>query len=172
MKVYTKGGDKGITSLFSGERVPKDSLRVEAYGTVDETDAALGLARSCCRYDDVRKTIYDVQKLLSLLMAELASTAGNDTQLINQQHVTSLEETIDHYAGQLEPLKHFIIAGDNQAGAALNLARTVARRAERLVIALSRNEQVHEALLISLNRLSDLCFILARTETERIEATS
>lgn len=166
MKIYTKAGDKGTTGLFTGERVPKDSLRVEAYGTVDETDAALGVARSLCEWDDVKKSIYTVQKFLWTLMAELASS-GEQAGRVTQEHVSKLEEEIDSYQAQLQPLTHFIISGDDRGSAALNHARTVARRAERLAVALSRQEPVSEVLLIALNRLSDLCFTLARAENER-----
>ncbi|KYZ77412.1 cobalamin adenosyltransferase [Anaerosporomusa subterranea] len=166
MKIYTKAGDKGVTGLFTGERVPKDSLRVEAYGTVDETDSALGLARSLCEWEDVKKSIYDVQKLLWLLMADLASSPEKAGR-ITQEQVTFLEHMIDHYDAQLKPLDRFIVSGDNRGSAALNLARAVVRRAERLTIALSRQESVAEMVLVTLNRLSDLCFILARAESER-----
>lgn len=166
MKVYTKTGDKGLTGLFTGERVPKDSLRVEAYGTVDETDAALGVARSLCEWEDVRTSIYEVQKFLWTLMAELASSADKAGR-VTEAHVASLEEMIDRYDAELPPLNHFVVAGDNRGAAALNLARTIARRAERLVLTLSRQETVSESVTISLNRLSDLCFMLARAESER-----
>lgn len=166
MKVYTKTGDKGTTGLYTGERVAKDSLRVEAYGTVDETDAALGVARSLCEWDDVRISIYTLQKFLWQLMADLASI-GNQATRISLDQVTQLEQMIDSYQAELPPLGQFIIAGDNRGAAALNLARTIARRAERLVLKLSREEAVSEPVLLSLNRLSDLCFILARAETER-----
>ena len=166
MKIYTKTGDKGTTGLYTGERVAKDSLRVEAYGTVDETDAALGVARSLCEWDDVRKSIYSLQKILWELMADLASV-GDQATRISQEQVTQLEQMIDSYQAELQPLGHFIVAGDNRGAAALNLARTVARRAERLALKLSREERVGEPVLIALNRLSDLCFTLARAESER-----
>ena len=166
MKIYTKAGDKGTTGLFTGERVPKDSLRVEAYGTVDEAEAALGLARSLCEWDDVKKSIYSVQKFLWTLMAELASS-GEQVGRVTSEHVSMLEQEIDSYQAQLQPLTHFIISGDDRGSGALNIARTVVRRAERLTVALSRQETVNEVLLIALNRLSDLCFILARAESER-----
>ncbi|MDU4960720.1 MAG: cob(I)yrinic acid a,c-diamide adenosyltransferase [Sporomusaceae bacterium] len=166
MKIYTKAGDKGTTGLFTGERVPKDSLRVNAYGSVDETDAALGVARSLCEWEDVKTSIYETQKLLWSLMADLASTPEKAGR-ITQEQVTAIENMIDRYDAQLQPLNHFIIAGDNRGAAALNLARAVVRRAERMALALSREETVPEMVLIALNRLSDLCFILARAESER-----
>jgi cob(I)alamin adenosyltransferase len=141
---------------------------VEAYGTVDETDSALGLARSLCEWQDVKESIYEVQKLLWLLMADLASSPEKAVRITPEQ-VAFLENMIDHYDAQLKPLDHFIIPGDNRGSAALNLARSVTRRAERLTITLSRQEPVSEAVLIALNRLSDLCFILARAESERVK---
>ena len=99
-------------------------------------------------------------------MAELASS-GEQPGRVNQEHISQLEQMIDSYQEQLPPLNHFVIAGDNRGAAALNLARTAVRRAERLTLALSRQEIVSEAVLVALNRLSDLCFILARAESER-----
>lgn len=165
MKVYTKTGDEGMTSLLSGERAAKDSLRVEAYGTVDEVTSALGLARAMCTKDDVRTTIFAVQKMLMLLMAELAST--DNTAYISSKQVDDLEHTIDKFSEELPSLKEFIIPGDSAGAAALDMARTAARRAERQVLALSRGEKVSQAALICLNRVSDLCFVLERSELHR-----
>ena len=165
MKVYTKTGDKGTTALLTGERVDKDSLRVETYGTVDEISSALGLARASCTKADVCETIFSLQKLLMLLMAELASV-DNENKYITIEQVQLLEETIDKFDEQLPPLKQFIIPGDNASSAALDLARTITRRAERQAIRLSRQEPINEHLMIALNRLSDLCFVLARVETQ------
>jgi cob(I)alamin adenosyltransferase len=164
MKIYTKTGDKGMTSLLSGERIPKDSLRVDAYGAVDEITSALGVARTLCAKETVSTTIYQVQKMLMLLMAELASTG--DASYIHTQHVESLEQTIDELSKELPPLKEFIIPGENAGAAALDMARTITRRAERQVLRLSREEQVRPEVLISLNRVSDLCFVLERNEMQ------
>lgn len=165
MKVYTKTGDKGMTGLYTGERVEKDSLRVDAYGVIDESDAALGLARSLCRKDDVKATIYEMQKTLWLLMADIASLGGKQQNVQNDQ-VVRLEEAIDKFDTALPPLTKFVIPGDTPGSAALHVARTVIRRAERQLWRLARQEHVEEASLITLNRLSDLCFVLARTESE------
>lgn len=165
MKIYTKTGDKGTTGLYTGQRVPKDSLRVEAYGTVDEMDAALGVARSLCQSKEVAAAIYEMQKLLWSLMADLASV-GEAPNRITSEQVSRIEQMIDAYDAKLPPLKQFAIAGDNRAAAAINLARTVTRRAERLVWSLAREESVNEQVLVLLNRLSDLCFILFRAEGE------
>lgn len=165
MKIYTKTGDKGMTSLLTGERVPKDSLRVETYGTVDELNAVLGLARAAAGKAKVRDAILKVQKMLMAMMGELAGEPAA-AAIITAEHITALETLIDQFTADLAPLTHFIVPGDNQSSACLHMARTVARRAERLAWRLARQEQVHEAVLIALNRLSDLCFTLARYEAE------
>lgn len=163
MKVYTKTGDKGTTGLLTGERIEKDSLRVEAYGTIDEINSALGLARVWCTKTDVQDIIYSGQKTLMMIMADLASIHSS-TYYISEEHSRQFEQLIDKLDTQLPPLQAFIIPGGNAGAAALDLARTVTRRAERQVLRLSRNEEVNEHILITLNRLSDLCFMLARTE--------
>jgi cob(I)alamin adenosyltransferase len=163
MKVYTKTGDKGTTGLLSGERIEKDSLRVEAYGIVDEINSALGLARVWCNKSDNKNIIYSLQKMLMLIMADLASL-NNEAYYIKEEHVKQLEEYIDTIDAQLPPLKEFIIPGGNAGAAALDFARTTTRRGERQVIKLSKKEFVNEQVLIALNRLSDLCFMLSRAE--------
>lgn len=165
MKIYTKTGDKGMTSLLSGERVPKDSLRVETYGTVDELNAVLGLARAVAGKAEVREAILPVQKMLMAMMGELAG-GPTAAAVITAEHVTTLESLIDKFSASLTPLTHFIVPGDNQSSACLHVARTVARRAERLAWRLAGQERVHDNALIALNRLSDLCFTLARYEAE------
>lgn len=162
MKVYTKTGDKGTTGLLTGERIAKDSLRVEAYGNVDEINSALGLARALCTKSDVKETIYKLQKMLMLIMAELAS--GDGTVYINAKHIALLEQTMDCFDEALPPLSEFLVPGDNPGSAALDMARTTTRRAERQVLRLSKQEKVGENLMITLNRLSDLCFVLSRVE--------
>lgn len=163
--VYTRTGDKGTTGLYTGERVPKQSLRVEAYGTVDEITSALGLARAHVQRDDVKETIYQVQKLLMSVMADVASLNLPESY-IKEEHVKLFEETIDKYDAMLQPLAHFLIPGDTVGAAALDIARTTTRRAERCLLRLAETEPVNPQVLICLNRLSDLCFILARVETE------
>jgi len=163
MKIYTKTGDRGTTGLYTGERIAKDSQRVEAYGTVDEVTSVLGTARSQCKNAAVKSSIYDLQKLLMSLMAQLASS-GSDSHYITSEHIKLLEQTIDQYDAQLPPLKEFLIPGDSIGAACLDQARTVTRRAERQVWRLARNEEVDELILVFLNRLSDLCFVLGRVE--------
>lgn len=164
MKIYTKTGDHGTTGLLTGQRVTKDSDRVEAYGSVDEFNSALGLARAFSTNPEVKNTIYDLQKMLMLLMAELASADQKEVYL-SAEHIAKLEQTIDVFDAKLPPLTSFLIPGDTQGAAALDLARTVTRRAERHVLRLSRKEKVSEHVLIALNRLSDLCFVLSRIES-------
>lgn len=164
MSVYTKTGDKGSTGLLTGQRVDKDCLRVDAYGTVDEVNATLGLARSFCEKVLVKEEIYNLQKVNMLLMAELASDSS--VRYITEDHIVSLEKTIDTVESQLPPLKSFLISGNNKGGAALDLARTIIRKAERKIWHLSKNEHVNNELLVVLNRLSDLCFVLMRLEEQ------
>lgn len=164
MSVYTKTGDKGSTGLLTGQRVDKDCLRVDAYGTVDEVNATLGLARSFCEKVLVKEEIYNLQKMNMLLMAELASDSS--ARYITEDHIVSLEKTIDTVESKLPPLKSFLISGDNKGGAALDLARTIIRKAERKIWHLSRNEHVNNELLVVLNRSSDLCFVLMRLEEQ------
>jgi cob(I)alamin adenosyltransferase len=167
-KVYTKTGDKGTTGLLTGERVKKTGARVEAYGSVDEINSALGLARANCINPKVKEAVFKLQKLLMLFMADLAS-AGGEKPYVTADHVTALEQMIDEFDAGLPPLKSFVIPGDTPGAAALDLARTVTRRAERQTLRFKEQEtevQINEQLLICLNRLSDLCFVLSRFEAD------
>ena len=163
--VYTRTGDKGTTGLYTGERVSKCSTRVESYGNLDEITSALGLARSLVKRDDVKETIFNVQKLLMSMMADVASL-NLPQPYITEEHVKLFESTIDKFDAMLQPLSHFIIPGDNPGAGALDIARTTTRRAERQLLRLNETEPVNPQLLVCVNRLSDLCFILARVETE------
>lgn len=160
--IYTKTGDKGLTSLYTGERVEKNCLRVQVYGAIDEADSALGLARAFVAVKDVREKIFAAQKLLSKLMADFASL--NREPLITSDDVKNLEADMDALENSLPPLREFIIPGNSKGGAFLDLARTITRRAERLSCELAKSEQVHEVDKIFLNRLSDYCFLLMRRE--------
>ena len=164
MKVYTKTGDKGTTGLFTGQRVPKDSLRVEVYGTVDEADAAFGLARALSSKEDVRNKVVFAQKILWALMADFASIGGE--QRVKSEQVIEIEQYIDAVDKALPQLTSFVIPGDTPASSALHLARTVIRRAERQAWKLAKEETVNEASLLLLNRLSDFAFVLARREIQ------
>ena len=163
-KVYTKTGDKGQTSLFTGERVDKDSLRVEVYGTIDEVDAALAMARAFSEKDEVTKRIYGVQQKLGRLMADFASLGKEP--LIIAADVKAMEDDITVLEDALPEQNSFIIPGDTKAGAMLDHARTVVRRAERLAIRLAKTEAVAESDRLFLNRLSDYCYLLMRLEED------
>ena len=167
MKIYTKTGDAGLTSLYTGERVEKNSLRVQVYGAIDEVDSALGLARAFAEVDEVREKIFALQKLLPRLMADFASL--NRTAMINADNVANLESEMDALESLLPPLREFIIPGASKGGAFLDLARTITRRAERLACELAKSEPVHEVDKIFLNRLSDYCFLLMRREDLKIK---
>ena len=162
MKIYTKTGDKGFTSLYTGERVEKNSVRVQVYGAIDEADSALGIARAFVEVEAVREKIFAVQKLLPKLMADFASLNREPT--ITFDDVKNLEAEMDALESSLPPLKEFLIPGKTKGGAFLDLARTITRRAERLSCELAKAEKVHEADKIFLNRLSDFCFLLMRKE--------
>lgn len=163
-KVYTRTGDRGKTSLYTGERVSKDSLRVEAYGSVDEADSVLGQARAFAVQENVKSTIYKLQKDLWMLMADVASV-GNEPN-IKPEDVTELERLIDSYTESLQPLDHFLVPGETKSESFLNAARSVVRRAERAMWRLNESEPVNEVDIRYLNRLSDLCFTLGRYESE------
>lgn len=166
MKIYTRTGDQGQTGLFGGSRVPKDDARVEAYGTVDETNAAIGVASTQCAVPLVRRILDEVQSDLFTLGAELASVPGHEARLgialLSDDDVTKLERAIDEADEPLPPLRNFILPGGPPDVVALHFARTVARRAERRVLTLAQREPVRPTLLVYLNRLADLLFVLAR----------
>ena len=164
MSVYTKTGDDGTTSLYTGERVAKDSLRVQVYGALDEANSALAMSRAFAKNSEVRDRIYKLQKLMQQLMADFASL--NQTPRITTDNISELEGEMDKMEAALPPLRSFIIPGDSKAGAMLDLARTISRRAERKCLTLAQSEQVHDVDKIFLNRLSDYCFLLMRIEDQ------
>lgn len=172
MKIYTKRGDSGETDLFGGARVGKDDSRVEAYGAVDELNAVLGQAAALTTQDDLRATLYTAQGLLFDLGGYLASPdarkrgKGGIPQP-EDTDIEALERSIDSLETELEPLKRFILPGGTQAAAALHVARTVCRRAERRTVALHREQELSAPSLRYLNRLSDLLFVMARVENRR-----
>lgn len=165
MKIYTKNGDTGETSLLGGQRVPKDALRIEAYGTVDELNSALGIARAFKPSGDIDEILARMQSDLFILGAELAASSGKQAskvEAIGNGHVTFLEEAIDRLEARLTALKSFILPGGVPVAAQLHLARTICRRAERHAVRLSKNETVDPLCIVYLNRLSDALFVLAR----------
>ena len=145
-------------------------MRVEAYGNIDEINSALGMARALAKNSAIRLSIFALQKLLMRVMADVASIGSGGCNTAPED-VEKLEGMIDEFDRKLQPLDHFIIPGDNAGAAALDVARTVTRRAERQLWRLSRIESVDETLIIVLNRLSDLCFTMARIEAELPEET-
>ncbi len=171
-RIYTRGGDAGETSLGDGRRVSKANARIAAYGAVDELGAVLGVARTLELPDGWDAWLGRIQNDLFDLGADLAvpheeredrASARERTRLrVDPDQVTWLEERCDDVNETLEPLRSFVLAGGSPLAAQLHLARTVARRAEREIVALAADEQVSEAALAYVNRLSDLLFILAR----------
>ena len=170
MKIYTRTGDAGDTSLFGGARVSKKDPRVDAYGEVDELNAWLGLVRASRVDPAIDRELAELQRDLFALGAELADPAGKlaprvTKAIIADDHVSRLELLIDRLEAELPPLRRFILAGGTPAGAALHVARTVCRRAERRIVALE--PPVDPVLLRYVNRLSDLLFVLARVVNHR-----
>lgn len=165
MKIYTKTGDGGDTSLFGGQRVPKDALRIEAYGTVDELNSMLGIVRSDGAPKELDEILEAIQHDLFDLGADLATprpTAKASVKRITGKDVQTLEKFIDLVDPNLKPLRSFILPGGSSIAGRLHFARTVCRRAERVCVRLSRNEDIGDDVTVYLNRLSDLLFVLAR----------
>jgi cob(I)alamin adenosyltransferase len=171
MKIYTKTGDRGDTGLFGGGRVSKACARVDAYGEVDELNSVIGLARSEPFDREVDALLEQVQSRLFDLGAELATSPDSKVELgialVSEDEVVRLEQAIDRAETELAPLKTFILPGGSRAAAALHLARTVCRRAERKLVALSESETIRAECLRYLNRLSDTLFVLARLANHR-----
>jgi cob(I)alamin adenosyltransferase len=172
MKIYTKRGDTGETDLYGGQRVSKDDLRVEAYGTLDELNAALGCCAAATRQDDLRALVQRIQGTLFELGAYLASPdaerrARSHISEPRAEDVGALEASIDAFERELEPLRRFVLPGGTEAAAAFHFARTVCRRAERRAVALHHHEPLEATVLRYLNRLSDLLFVVARVENRR-----
>lgn len=174
MRIYTKTGDDGTTGLLGGQRVSKDSPRVEAYGSVDELNAHLGLAIATLNeHDTFRHILLQVQNDLFVIGAELASPVGRKPVVspVSEQQIEQLERHIDAIEQQLPPLRHFILPGGSLGAAALHVARTVCRRAERRVVSLFHVEPGNPHIITYLNRLGDLLFVMARAvnQAEGIE---
>jgi cob(I)alamin adenosyltransferase len=174
-KVYTKTGDRGETALVGGARVPKDALRIESYGTVDELQAFLGVLRAAlteteaARHPEVRaecvRAIHRIQQDLFDLGSTLATPPEHLARVknpISEERITWLEESMDIWNEELPPLRSFVLSGGGRFSAASHVARTVCRRCERIVLRLSREEEVPGEVLRYLNRLSDFLFVLGR----------
>jgi cob(I)alamin adenosyltransferase len=176
MKIYTKTGDSGDTGLFGGSRVGKDHPRVEAYGDVDELNAALGLVRALEPMPRIDEVLVPVQRDLFAFGALLSTPyrdkmrASLEKARIDDARITELEGGIDRCEAELEPLRSFIVPGGTAKAASLHVARTICRRAERRVVALRHNDEIPEIVVVYLNRLSDLLFMLARVANRRAGA--
>lgn len=171
MKVYTKTGDKGSTSLFGGTKVSKNHIRIDAYGTVDELNSAIGLIRSSEIMNVYDLQLIQIQKNLFHLGAELATPAeklylangkSRLPKILQEDDILELEKWIDEMEEELEPLMHFILPGGNLASSHAHLCRCICRRAERITVSLKEVEDIREEVLKYLNRLSDYLFVLAR----------
>lgn len=168
-RIYTRTGDDGTTGLGGGQRVPKESLRVSAYGTVDELNSHLGVVLASGvngalrpRLERLQSVLFDLGADLCVLEEDKSGDAAADLPAIETEQVEALEGWMDELSEDLEPLKHFVLPGGHPAAAHLHVARCVCRRAEREVLALSRVEAVGEEILPFLNRLSDALFVMAR----------
>ena len=171
MRIYTRRGDRGETDLLGGPRVAKDHLRVEACGTVDELNAALGVALAGTAHEDIRDLAHSIQAALFDLGAYLSSPGAERREKSGEREalaaeVEALEARIDAFEEELEPLRNFVLPGGTSS-ADFHLARTVCRRAERRVVSLDRETPLEAPPLRYLNRLSDLLFVLARVENRR-----
>lgn len=171
MKIYTKTGDAGETALFGGGRVPKDHVRVEAYGQVDELNAVVGWARTFLKDPELDGELARVQDRLFAAGAELATPAEAKSRRVvppvEAAWLEDLERAIDRWDTELPTLKHFVQPGGSRAAAALHLARCVCRRAERRAVTLQRQAEVNPLVLVYLNRLSDFLFVAARVANHR-----
>lgn len=168
MKIYTKTGDDGTTGLFGGGRVSKASARIECYGTVDELNSVIGVALSRECSPEGRRYLTTVQYTLFVLGADLATPreAKATIDRVEEQHASQLEQWIDELDSKLQPLKNFILPGGTESASHLHVARTVCRRAERLCVAAHETEDLGDAVVHYLNRLSDFLFMLARWENQ------
>jgi len=172
VKIYTRTGDAGDTGLFGGGRVPKDDPRVEAYGDVDELNAVIGMARAVEQMTRIDEVLVPVQRDLFAIGALLATPDRDrmaqhlEKARIDEERIAQLEHSIDDAESELEPLRAFILPGGSPLDSFLHLARAVCRRAERSIVALSRDEPVDPVGLAYVNRLSDLLFVLARYENQ------
>ena len=171
MKIYTKTGDKGTTALYGGSRVSKASARVESYGNIDELNSFIGLAKSEITDEKVLNQLKKIQFDLFTLGSEsatptdkltLANGKSRLTLMISETEIEELENWMDEYETQLEPLQYFILPGGGKSATALHVCRTVCRRAERSLVFLNESEEVRPELIKYLNRLSDYLFVLAR----------
>lgn len=171
MKIYTKTGDRGETGLFGGERVPKDSLRLNAYGTLDELNAFIGLAITEVNCDEIKNVLIDLQNKLFVVGSDLATPENEKNQKLKiirtpESYISDTEKQIDKFDIQLDELKNFILPGGTKGAALLHICRTISRRAEREIVALKNTVHIRDNILIFINRISDLFFVLSRFENK------
>jgi len=168
MHIYTKFGDSGETALLSGKKVSKAHARVEAYGSVDELNAFLGLIIAFADEEHVKKPLMDAQKDLFSIGAQLsAASCSSKIPKLKPARISELEKAIDKIEEELPALHHFILPGGSKTASLIHLARTVCRRTERKVVALSQQEKIDNGIIIYLNRLGDLLFMMARQVNRR-----
>ncbi len=171
-RIYTRKGDDGTTGLFDGTRVGKDDPRCEAYGDVDELNAAIGVARAFVEDRELDAALLGIQKDLMAVGAQLAdpkhgTRAAKEKTVITEEKIAAFEAMMDRYQGELPPLRGFILRCGTKGAVFLHLACTVCRRAERRIVSLSRGAAVPPIVVKYVNRLSDLLFVLARVENRR-----
>ncbi|TRX57698.1 cob(I)yrinic acid a,c-diamide adenosyltransferase [Fulvivirga sp. M361] len=174
MKVYTKTGDKGTTSLFGGARVSKSHIRIESYGTVDELNSYIGLLKDQPVNQDRKDLLENIQDKMFTIGAILATEPGNSkvkVPTLSMEHVSSLEEAMDKMDESLPAMKNFVLPGGHQSVSYCHITRCICRRAERLTIALNETEPVDPVVIQYLNRLSDYFFVLARKVALELDIT-
>jgi cob(I)alamin adenosyltransferase len=171
MKIYTKTGDNGETGLFGGERVSKDSLRLNAYGTLDELNAFIGLTITEVKNSKVKKVLVDLQNKLFVVGSDLAAPENEKNKKLKivrtpDTYIEETEKLIDEFDSQLDELKNFILPGGSKSAALLHICRTISRRTEREIVALKNAVSIGDNIFIFINRISDLFFVLSRFENK------
>ena len=171
MKIYTKTGDKGETGLLGGERVTKDSLRLNAYGTIDELNAFIGLTITEVKSDEVKNVLVEIQNKLFSVGSDLAAPENAKSEKLGvkrtpENFVSETEKSIDYFESKLDQLKNFILPGGTKSAALLHICRTITRRAEREIVALKNTVPLSDNILTFINRISDLFFVLSRFENK------
>lgn len=163
MSISTKGGDKGMTSLWSGQRIKKSDIRVESYGTVDELDSHIGEAKHFVKIAKIHDILEEIQNKLMRIMGELASIDKAFVSPIEESDIDKLTDCVHHFEEKVK-LKGFVIPGNTIQSAKLDICRTIARRAERRIIELNNHSEINPNIIAFVNRLSDLLYIMAREE--------
>lgn len=173
MKVYTKKGDQGTTGLIGGTRILKSSLKIEAYGTVDELNSHVGLLRDIIVTEDYQNQLLDIQDRLFTMGSHLATDFDKSKMKLPEiytEDVNNLEQWIDNMEETLEPMKHFVLPGGHPTVSHIHITRCICRRAERISVDLSQTESVNPIILMYLNRLSDYLFVLSRKMAQILKA--